>query len=90
MGVGLERQHCFNHPERYGHAVCMSCGKVVCQECATRFDDINYCVRCLARRGHSTGERASIVTWTLVLAASAGLFYLGPRLMVWGTALMAG
>lgn len=40
---------CLRHPERHGVARCMACNVAVCQECATRFDGINYCVTCLAK-----------------------------------------
>ena len=74
---------CANHQGRPGHALCMSCRKVVCQECATEWDGINYCVACLAaRRGASRGESS---TFGLLLAVGVGvvLFFLAARLMVW-------
>jgi hypothetical protein len=40
---------CLRHPQRRGVARCMACQVVVCQECATRFEGINYCVACLAK-----------------------------------------
>ena len=88
MATGLERQHCANHPERYGHALCMACRKTVCQECATSWDGINYCVACLADRSRGSTERGSALRWIAVLAAVIALFYAGHKMMVWGTALM--
>ena len=86
--AGLQRQVCYNHPERYGHAVCMTCRKTVCQECATEFDGVNYCVPCLLKRRVSSKERSSLLGWVLVVAASAALFFVGPAVMVWGTTLL--
>ena len=87
--AGLQRQTCYNHPERYGHAVCMTCRKTVCQECATEFDGINYCVACLAKRRAASRQGASVIGWLFVLAAAAALFLVGPSVMVWGTTLLS-
>ena len=38
---------CSNHPEREGVGICVSCRSVVCVECSTRVDRMNYCIRCL-------------------------------------------
>ncbi len=38
---------CSNHPEREGVGICVSCRSVVCVECSTRVDRMNYCFRCL-------------------------------------------
>ena len=38
---------CRNHPEREGVGICVSCRSVVCVECATKVDRMNYCMRCL-------------------------------------------
>ena len=61
----------------------MSCRKVVCQECATEWDGINYCSACLAvRRGAARGGSS-----TLGLLVTGGfsivLAFLAARLMVW-------
>jgi hypothetical protein len=61
----------------------MSCRRVVCQECATEWDGINYCAACLAvRRGAARGGSSAfglLVTggFSIVLALLAA------RLMVW-------
>ncbi len=86
--AGLQRQACYNHADRYGHAVCMTCKKTVCQECATEFDGVNFCVACLLKRRATSGERSSVLGWILVLGASAALFFAGPAIMVWGTTLL--
>lgn len=52
---------CSNHPDREGVGICVSCRSVVCVECSTRVDRMNYCIRCLqaaAPRGRERGEAA--------------------------------
>jgi hypothetical protein len=41
------RFRCSNHPEREGIGICVNCRSVVCVECSTRVDRMNYCFRCL-------------------------------------------
>lgn len=49
----LPQQHlpntfrCRNHPDREGVGICVSCRTVVCVECSTKVDRMNYCIRCL-------------------------------------------
>jgi hypothetical protein len=38
---------CRTHPDREGVGICVSCRAVVCVECSTRVDRMNYCIRCL-------------------------------------------
>lgn len=38
---------CANHPEREGIGICVGCRSVVCVECSTKIDRMNYCIRCL-------------------------------------------
>lgn len=38
---------CANHPEREGIGICVNCRAVVCVECSTKVDRMNYCIRCL-------------------------------------------
>ena len=86
--AGLQRQSCINHPERYGHAVCMTCRKTVCQECATEFDGVNYCVACLLKRRSGARGGPPLLGWVLVAAVSTALFLAGPSVMVWGVTLL--
>ena len=79
---------CAHHPERPAHALCMSCHRAVCQECATTWEGINYCAPCLARRRQSTRTGTPWVGWLLVLGAAAGLFWVVTRLMVWAGVLV--
>lgn len=39
--------HCAVHPDRAGAGICVRCRSVVCLECTTPIDGINYCTRCL-------------------------------------------
>ena len=38
---------CANHPDREGVGVCVGCRAVVCVECSTKIDRMNYCTKCL-------------------------------------------
>ena len=72
-GAGtVEVRRCANHPERPAAATCMTCRKVVCVECATRWDGINYCLPCLAARRSSSLRGTSVVgalAWLLLTSA---------------------
>ena len=81
--------HCAHHPERPAHALCMSCQRAVCQECATTWEGINYCAPCLARRRRPAKASTPWAGWVLVLASAAGLFWVVTRLMVWAGVLVA-
>ena len=74
---------CANHPERPGRALCMDCRKVVCGECATEWDGVNYCAACLVRRrARQRDHRRGPGVIALVLA-SALLLVAAARLSVW-------
>ena len=79
---------CAHHPERPAHALCMSCHRAVCQECATTWEGINYCAPCLARRRQLPRTSTPWAGWLLVLGAAAGLFWVVTRLMVWAGVLL--
>ena len=82
---------CAHHPERVGFALCMSCAQVVCQECATTRDGINYCRPCLALShggGRAGGAWRRATAGLLMAAASLGLFLVCARLMVWSVVLL--
>src|SRR5688572_12888701 len=38
---------CSNHPDREGVGICVNCRAVICVECSTKIDRMNYCIRCL-------------------------------------------
>lgn len=86
--MALQRSNCVNHPDRYGHAVCMTCRKTVCQECATEWDGVFYCSGCLGQRRKASGGGAPVLAWILVTLAAAALFAVGPKLLVWGATLL--
>jgi hypothetical protein len=86
--VTLKQSQCANHVDRYGHAICMSCRKTLCQECATEWDGIFHCAACLAARRSSSSVRGKGLGFVLVAGACAALFFLGPRLLVWGCTLL--
>ena len=88
MMPALSQSSCANHPDRPGRALCMSCKKVVCQECATQWDGINYCVRCLAARRKATDASTSWGAWIATAVVCLLLFLLAPALMVWVGALL--
>ena len=52
--------NCAHHPDRPGHALCMECRRVVCEECATDWQGINYCAPCLARKAAGGRSRADL------------------------------
>ena len=86
--MALQRSNCVNHPDRYGHAVCMTCKKTLCQECATDWDGIYYCSGCLGKRRAGARSGAPVLAWVFVLLASAALLAAGPPLLVWGATLL--
>jgi len=53
---------CANHAEREALGVCVRCHKLVCAECVTRVDGINYCVTCLEAMGQARASRAPAKT----------------------------
>jgi len=78
---------CANHGEREALGVCVRCHKLVCGECVTRVDGINFCVSCLetigaARksrgpaRANRTAEAVSTLLLTGLLALSVWVLLL--------------
>jgi len=86
--VTLKQSQCANHSDRYGHAICMSCRKTLCQECATEWDGIFHCAACLGARRTASSVRGAGVGYVLVGVACAVLFLLGPKLLIWGATLL--
>jgi hypothetical protein len=81
---------CAHHPDRPGHALCMACRKVVCAECATDWEGINYCASCLARRRAAARSGLRLPGWLALAAACSLLLLLAARLMVWTGVVLAG
>ena len=86
--MALKQSQCANHPERYGHALCMSCRKTLCQECATEWDGIYHCAACLAKRRKAALGRGSSIGYVVVGIVCAALFLIGPKLLLWGATLL--
>ena len=89
MAVVLPHSACANHPERPGRALCMACRKVVCEECATQWDGINYCVACLSRRRSSASGRSAVLPWLAWGATAVVLAWVTVHLMVFTGAMLA-
>ncbi len=83
-------QRCAVHADRAGFAICMSCKTTLCQECATQWDGIWHCTACLSKKRAATRSRSPVAGWLAVATASAALFYLSIRVMVWSGVLLAG
>ncbi len=76
---------CVHHPDREGIGVCVRCRQVVCAECSTKIDRINYCSRCLAALGateritaprHAAGEKAvAVVLLVISFLVLMGFFF---------------
>lgn len=58
--MSIASGRCANHPDRHGVGLCVECRGVVCEECTTRFEGINRCTSCLARRVEVMGAAAVI------------------------------
>jgi hypothetical protein len=90
--IGISRI-CVHHPDRAGFATCMSCRQVVCQECATTRDGINFCRPCLGavhRTDAGHGRVRALTGAILHLAVLAGLFVAAAWVMAWAVAVLAG
>lgn len=87
--MALTAQTCAHHPERPGFALCMSCRRVVCQECATTWNGVNHCRPCLARIRASVERRTPFLQWVLWSALFVALFWLTGTAMVWAGRLWA-
>lgn len=81
---------CANHPQRSAFAVCMTCKKAVCQECATQWDGIYHCASCLTAQRKAMVRRSPVLGWMAVLLLSLILLFAGAHLMVWTGVLIAG
>jgi hypothetical protein len=73
---------CAHHRDRPAHALCMSCHKGLCQECATPWDGIHYCTSCLAEKRRAVVARPSWIAILPVAVAAAGLFWAVARVTV--------
>jgi len=85
----LTTQICAHHPERPGIALCMSCRKVVCQECTSTWDGVNHCRPCLATRSAQLQVRSSPLSWAFWSLTMLLLLAITGELMAWSGAFMA-
>jgi B-box zinc finger protein len=86
----IQRRICAFHPERPGHAACMRCRTVLCQECASSYEGIFYCAACMAARRRAAGAGRAPFGWIFVVLATLLLLGLHARAAVWAGALLAG
>ena len=82
-------RYCLHHPERPARAQCMQCSSGICEECATSWQGINYCTRCLGRLREAERESGSVVAALGVAAVVLLLCYLMAQVMVWSAVLVA-
>jgi hypothetical protein len=80
---------CVNHPDRRGFALCMSCKRVVCQECATTWDGVNHCRTCLADRRARVAPRSRVGSWVAWAIFSAAALFAAARALAWSAAILA-
>jgi hypothetical protein len=88
---------CQNHPDREGIGICVGCRSVVCVECSTKIDRMNYCIRCLqsaqipgASRETENPERDTVMgiplligSFLLAIVVFAALGYLLALVRQW-------
>jgi B-box zinc finger protein len=71
----LARQWCAEHPDRHSHAVCMSCRKLLCQECTTQWEGINYCRACVGALAAAPVKRSRPVGAFFMIAFSIAMLF---------------
>ena len=87
MAAGAEiakSRRCANHPDRDGVGVCVRCRSVICVECCTKIEGINYCTRCLQRAAQQQRRPES----RPISAGGQGLIYAGAAAVVATVAVM--
>jgi len=85
----LSLARCAIHADRPAFARCMSCAKMLCQECATQWDGIWHCAACLGTKRGARVQRSGVASSIGVALVSLIFLYLGARVMVWTGALIA-
>ncbi|MDP9194451.1 MAG: B-box zinc finger protein [Acidobacteriota bacterium] len=83
-------QRCSAHEQRPAFARCMTCAKMLCQECATQWDGIWHCASCLGSRRGAVVQRSQFFGWVAVATLSLLMLFAGARVMVWMAAMIAG
>jgi hypothetical protein len=77
---------CVHHPQREGVGICVQCRQVICAECSTRVDGMNYCVRCLEQ----AAARPRAATPAGPRPVGAGLLLLGSSMVSVGLFVLLG
>ena len=90
MSLQALSKTCANHPDRSAAAICVDCRRSICQECATRWDGINYCISCLRKKRGVTAKRRPFLAYVPVIAGSGAMLAAAAWLLVWMGALIAG
>jgi hypothetical protein len=85
----IQRRTCAFHPDRPGHAACVGCRTVLCQECAASYEGIYYCATCLAARRRTAGRARAPFGWAFLVLSTLLLLALHTRAAVWAGALLA-
>jgi hypothetical protein len=83
-------RECSLHPQRPAYAVCMSCRRTLCQECATQWDGVWHCTQCLTAKRSAPPPKRGAGGWIAVSFSTLLLLYLGSRFLVWTGVLLGG
>lgn len=83
-------RRCAHHAERPAHALCMTCRKALCQECAATWEGIHYCASCLVKQRRAARRGLAVGGWLLLAIAILTLAWLHARMLVWAGVLLAG
>jgi hypothetical protein len=82
-------RRCAFHAERPAHALCMTCRKALCQECAATWEGIYYCATCVSQQRQGRKRGTAWGGWLLVVAGVAAFAWMHARLLVWVGVLIA-
>lgn len=82
-------KRCSVHEQRPAFARCMSCAKMLCQECATQWDGIWHCAACLGSKRGASVQRSPVFGWIAVVTLALFMLFAGARVMVWTAAILA-
>jgi hypothetical protein len=73
---------CTNHPDREGVGICVNCRSVVCVECSTKIDRMNYCIRCLQAAAPPAPEKTESRTAAIAVGLPVLLLSFGGVVVV--------
>jgi hypothetical protein len=86
----LARQSCAEHPDRPSYALCVSCRKMLCHECTTQLEGINYCSACVAAVAAEPEKRSVALSVVLMLVFGLAIAIALARLLVGVGVYIAG